>query len=82
MCVWSWFCFAVLRVLKFCNHLDGEERAGCFTLFSCCVVSVCILWLILMVTWVCLQCVIVEFPDRTHFSAVVACCWCARNVVV
>ena len=18
---------------KFCNHLDGEERAGCFTLF-------------------------------------------------
>ena len=35
-----------------------------------------------MVTWVCLQCVIVEFPDHTHFSAVVACCWCARNVVV
>ena len=40
MCVWSWFCFAVLRVSKFCNHIDGEERAGCFTLIVfllCCV---------------------------------------------
>ena len=29
-CVWSLFCYSVLYVLVF--HLDGEERAGCFTL--------------------------------------------------
>ena len=28
--VWSLFGYAVLSVLSsFCNHLDGEERAGC-----------------------------------------------------
>ena len=51
----------------FCNHLDGEERAGCFALLSlsswCLVVVV---WLFLAVPWVCLQFVIVIFPDHTH----------------
>ena len=38
------FCFALLYVnSSFFNHLDGDERAGCFTLFvflvsrDCCV---------------------------------------------
>ena len=33
-CVLYLFCCAVLSVLtdQFCNHLPGEERAGCFTL--------------------------------------------------
>ena len=30
-----------------------------------CIVTV--LWLFLTVPWVCLQCVIVVFPDHTHF---------------
>ena len=32
-----------------------------------CIVSVNVLWLFLTVPWVGLQCVIVVFPDHTHF---------------
>ena len=33
-CNCSMFWCALLCVqFKFCNHLDGEERAGCFVLF-------------------------------------------------
>ena len=42
----------------FCLVLE-EERAGCFTLSSCCLVGVSVLCLFLMVLWVGLQCVIV-----------------------
>ena len=41
-CYCSMFCCALIYV-QFCNHLDGEERACCFTLFvfmvsrDCCV---------------------------------------------
>ena len=52
----------------FCNHIDGKERAGCFTLTAflvfCVIVSV--LWLFLAVTWVGLGCEIVVFHDHTH----------------
>ena len=34
---------------------------------SCCLVIVSVLWVFLMVPWVGLQCVIVLFPDHTHF---------------
>ena len=50
---------------SFCNHLDGEEAAGCFALFvllvsrDCCVAA-------LAMTRVCLLFVIVVFPDHTH----------------
>ena len=46
----------------FCNHLDGEERAGCFALFvflvffDCCVaLDDCKtrMWLFLTMPWVC-----------------------------
>ena len=50
-----------------CNHLDGEERAGCFALL--CLSSLClviVVWLFLTVPRVCLQFVIVVFPDHTH----------------
>ena len=43
-CNCSMFSWSLLCVqFKFCNHLDGEERAGCFALFvflvshDCCV---------------------------------------------
>ena len=50
---------------KFCNHLDGEERPiAMLSLSSRCLVVV--MWLFLMVPWVCLQFVIVVFPDHTH----------------
>ena len=44
-------------VLLNCNHLDGEERAGCFTL----IVFSDVLWLFVTVPCVGLQCVIVVF---------------------
>ena len=49
----------------FCNHLDGEERADCFALLSSwCLVIVVLLFL--AVPWVCLQFLIVVFPDQIH----------------
>ena len=58
--------------LMFCNHLDGEKRAGCFALSSWCLVTVSslwhsVLWLFLAVRWVGLWCVIVVFSDHAHF---------------
>ena len=55
-------CIALSPFL-FCNHFDGEERAGCFTLLvflvSCdCYFSVDFPH--------CMQCVIVVFPEHTH----------------
>ena len=32
-----------------------------------CIVTINVLWLFLSVPWVCLQCVIVVFPDHTHY---------------
>ena len=63
------FCCVFLCVqYLFCNHLDGEEGAGCIALFVClfswCFVSV--VWHFLVMTRVCLQFVIVVFPDHTH----------------
>ena len=49
-----------------CNHLDEEERAGCFALIVLCLATVNVLWLFLTVSWVGLQCVSVVFPDHTH----------------
>ena len=48
-----------------CNHLDREKRAGCFALFVF-LVSRDFVWLFLTMPWVCLQFVIVVFPDHTH----------------
>ena len=53
---------------EICNHLDGEESAGCFALFVC-LSSWCLMivvWLFLTMPWVCLQFVIVVFPDQSH----------------
>ena len=43
-CVWSLFCDTVLSLLSiFLNHVAEEERATCFTLYSCCCVRVYVL---------------------------------------
>ena len=52
------------------NHLDGEERAGCFALFVFMVSRDCCATFLTMPR-VCLQFVIVVFPDHTHLIF----CW-------
>ena len=42
VCVWSLFCNAVCGVLS-SFAIAEEERAGCFTLCSCCPEAVCVL---------------------------------------
>ena len=59
----------------FCNHLDGENRAGCFA-FCClpgCLVIVVVLFLEMPKDF--LQFVIVFFPDHTHLLFLNAFYW-------
>ena len=58
-----------------CNHLDEEERVGCFAFIVFLMPSVNVLWLFLMVPWVGLQFVIVVFPDHTHLLFHVYSCY-------
>ena len=62
---------------KYCNHLDEEERAGCFA------------WFVFLVSrggWAalprgamgCLRFVIVVFPDHTHLLFLCLLCLCTR----
>ena len=44
-----------------------RELVALFLLSYVCLVTVYVLWLFLMVLWVGLHCVIVVFPDYTHF---------------
>ena len=56
-----------MHCFMFCNYLYEEKRAGCFVLFSFgYLVAVKVLYLFLTVPWVCLQLVIMVFPDHTH----------------
>ena len=58
-------CF--VSILVFCNHLEEEEKASCFAIivlqmycyYKCSVA-------LSHSALVCLQCVIVVFPDHTH----------------
>ena len=58
VCSFFLVCLLFCPIL-FCNHLDEEERAGCF--------AVNVLLLCLTAPLVGLQFVIVVFPDHTHF---------------
>ena len=50
-----------------CNLLAGEDRAGCFVLIVFWFhVPFSVLFLFLMVPWVYLQYIIVEFPGHAH----------------
>ena len=55
--------FANNPPFKFCDYLDGVERAGLS--YWCLVIAV---WLFLAVRRVCLQFVIVVFSDHTHLQ--------------
>ena len=62
VCNCSMFCCAFYIV---CNHLDGKrELAALLSLSSWCLVIV--VWLFLALPWVCLQFVILIFPDHVH----------------
>ena len=67
----SLICYALL-----CNHsfaiILKRKKVGCFAFIGLrssyeCLVTVIILWIFLTVPWVGLQCVIVVFPDHTHY---------------
>ena len=51
-----------------CNHLEEEEKAGCFgnLLSYRYIVTINVLWPFLTVSWVGLQYVIVVFSDHNH----------------
>ena len=73
--VWSLFCNAVLP-FYFCNHLDGEKRAGCFNsvvfLMSVAVSVLC------TASCVGLQCEVVVFP--CHIFTLCLVCIVASSV--
>ena len=66
VCGCSMFCFTLFYVpSSFAIILMGKgELVALLNLSSCCLVIV--VWLFLAVSWVCLQFVIVVFPDHTH----------------
>ena len=76
-CNYSMFLLCVTLCL-FCyrNHLDGKERAGCFTSSSWCLVMV--MWLFLTMPGVCLQFVIAVFPDHSHYMCLVLVLLCNK----
>ena len=73
VCNCSMFCCTLLYVLSsFAIILMGlRELVALLILSSWCLVIV--LWLFLAVPWVCLQFVIVAFPDHTHLLYCIIC---------
>ena len=55
--------------------IGKRELVALLSLSSCCLMIV--VWLLLPVPWVCLQFVIVVFPDHTHllFKIHTSICW-------
>ena len=64
----SLFCYALLCVHSSCNIILKRKRKLVALLLMSyrCIVTINVLWLFSMVSWVGLQCVIVVFPDHTH----------------
>ena len=65
----SLFCYALLCVhSSFAIILKRKRKLVALLLLSYrCIINTNVLWLFLTVPWVGLQCVIVVFPDHTHF---------------
>ena len=65
----SLFCYALLCVHScFAIILNRKRKlvALLIIIIYRCIVTISVLWLFLTVPWVCLQFVIVVFPDHTH----------------
>ena len=63
------FCYALLCVYSSSAIILKRKRKflALLLLPFRCVVTINVLWLFLVVPWVSLQCVIVVFPDHSHF---------------
>ena len=68
VCNCSMFCCTLLCVPSSCAIIlmGKRELVTLLSLSSWCLVVTDVVWLFLAVPWVCLQFVIVEFPDHTH----------------
>ena len=68
----SLFCYALLCVyFSFAVILKRKrKRVTLLLLYNRCIVTIHVLWLILTVLWVGIQCVIVVCPDHTHLCSV------------
>ena len=64
----SLFCYALLCVYSsFAINFKRKRKLVVVLLLSYrCIVTMIVLWLLLTVPWVSLQCVIVVFPDHAH----------------
>ena len=64
----SLFCYILLCVhSSIAIILKRKRKLVALLLLSYrCIVTINVLWLLLTLTWVGLQCVIVVFPDHTH----------------
>ena len=67
-------CLYLFCNVLLCGHsslaiiLKRKRKLVALLLLYCrCIVTINVLWLFLTVPWVGLQCVIVVFPDHTHF---------------
>ena len=68
----SVFCYGLLCVhSSFAIILKRKRKLFALFLLSYrCIVTINVLWLFLTVPWVGLQCVVVVFPDHTHFLCI------------
>ena len=65
---WSLLCYAVLSVFSSFAIILMRKRelVALLKLSSCCLVTVCVMWLFLMVSWVGMQCMTVVIPGHTY----------------
>ena len=65
---WSLFWYVLLYALSSFEIILTRKRELVAVLLMSfrCIITVIVLWLVHTVPWICLQCVIVVFPDHTH----------------
>ena len=67
MCLYLFWYALLCAQSSFVIILKRKRKMVALLLLSYrCIVTINVLWLFLTVPWVCLQCVIVVFPDHTH----------------
>ena len=78
----SLICYALICVHSSFAIIVKRKRKLVVLLFLSyrCLVTVNVLWLFVTMTWVCLQCLIVVFPDHTRLLFTVYC-FCAHSFV-
>ena len=68
LCLSLFWCALLCTISSFAIILKRKRELVVLLLLSYgCLVTVNVLWLFLTVPWVGLQCLVVVFPDHTHF---------------